>query len=171
MVWQEVKQTVSLQLKRKHFISHRQWLFDFLTKATELQATTLAVGCRHIWEALNDLCNTEVKPNPQRTCRKILAYVDQIRSHLFKHKPDKRCVSSPSPVKWTPPPLGFVMLNSDAAIFKDLGGMGVGVVGRGHLGACLVACRQFYSMLPEPEFAKAVALRQAASLARKKGLE
>jgi hypothetical protein len=28
---------------------------------------------------------------------------------------------------------------------------------------------QFYSMLPEPEFAEAMALRQAASLARKKG--
>jgi hypothetical protein len=45
MVWREVKKTVNLQLKRKHFISHRQWLFDFLAKATELQATTLAVGC------------------------------------------------------------------------------------------------------------------------------
>jgi hypothetical protein len=121
-------------------------------------------------EALNDLHNTEVKPNPQWMCGKSLAYVDQIRSHLFKQKPDKRCVSSPSPVKWTPPPPGFVMLNSDASIFKDLGGMGVGVVGPDHLGACLVACRQFYSMLPEPEFAEAMALRQATSLARKKGL-
>jgi hypothetical protein len=47
-------------------------------------------------------------------------------------------VSSPSPIKWTSPPPGFVMLNSDAAIFKDLGGMGVGVVGRDHLGAVLL---------------------------------
>jgi hypothetical protein len=51
------------------------------------------------------------------------------------------------------------------------GGMGVGVVGRDHLGACLVACQQFYSMLPKPEFAEAMALRQAASLAHEKGLE
>jgi hypothetical protein len=120
MVWREVKKTVSLQLKRKHFISHRQWLFDFLAKAMELQAITLAVGCWHIWEARNDLRNSEVKPNPQWTCGKILAYVDLIRSHLFKQKPDKRCVSSPSPIKWTPTPLGFVMLNSDATILKIL---------------------------------------------------
>jgi hypothetical protein len=48
--------------------------------------------------------------------------------------------------------------------------MGVGVVGRDHLGACPMACRQFYPMLPEPEFVEAMALRQAASLAREKGL-
>jgi hypothetical protein len=48
--------------------------------------------------------------------------------------------------------------------------MGVGVVGRDHLGACPVACRQFYPMLPEPEFVEAMAFRQAASLAREKGL-
>jgi hypothetical protein len=44
VVWREVKQAINLQLKRKDFISHRQWLFDFLAKATQLQATTLVVG-------------------------------------------------------------------------------------------------------------------------------
>jgi hypothetical protein len=67
---------------------------------------------------------TDAKPNPQQTCGKILAYIDLIRSHLFKQKLDKRCVSSLSPANWTLPPPGFVMLNSDATIFKDFGGMG-----------------------------------------------
>jgi hypothetical protein len=75
-------------------------------------------------------------------------------------------VSSPSPPKWTPPPPGTVLIQSDAAIFKDSGGMGAGVVARDHLGACIVACRQYMAMLPEPELAEAYAHRRAVSLAR-----
>jgi hypothetical protein len=94
MVWREVKQAISMQLKRKNFIFHRRLLFDFLTKAIELQATTLDVGFWRIWEARNEARNDDARSNPQQTCGKILAYVDLIISHLFKQKPDQRCVSS-----------------------------------------------------------------------------
>jgi hypothetical protein len=83
-VWREVKQSVRIKLERKHFVSQRQWLFDFLARSDELQATTLAVGFWHIWEARNEARETGGKPNPSRTCAKILAYVDLIKSHLFK---------------------------------------------------------------------------------------
>jgi hypothetical protein len=36
----------------------------------------------HIWEERNEARNTEVKPNPNHTSLKILAYVDLIRHHL-----------------------------------------------------------------------------------------
>jgi hypothetical protein len=51
-------------------------LIDFLTKATEFQATTLDVGFWHIWETRNEAHKTDARSNPQRTCGKILAYVD-----------------------------------------------------------------------------------------------
>jgi hypothetical protein len=79
-------------------------------------------------------------------------------------------VSSPSPPKWTPPPPGTALIQYDAAIFKDSGGMGAGVVAWDHLGACIVAYRQYMAMLLEPELAEAYALRQAVSLARDEGL-
>jgi hypothetical protein len=117
-VWREVKQSVRIKLERKHFISQRQWLFYFLARSDELQATTLAVGFWHIWEARNEARETGGKPNPSRTCAKILAYVDLIKSHLFKQNPATRCESVKQVPKWTPPPSGFVLVNSDAAFLS-----------------------------------------------------
>jgi hypothetical protein len=78
VVWRKVKQRVPLRLERKTFTTYRQWLFDFLDRFDELQATTLAVTLWHIWEARNEARNSNAKPNPIRTCGKILAYVDLI---------------------------------------------------------------------------------------------
>jgi hypothetical protein len=171
VVWREVKQSVHLRLNRKNFSSHRQWLFDFLESASELQATTLAVAFWHIWEARNTSRNTADKPNPTRTVGKILAYVDLIRLHLYKQKTDKRCVSVPVRLKWTPPPPGSVLVNSDAAIFKESAGMAAGVIIRDHLGTCIAACRQYINNLPSPEYGEAIALRRAVLLARDRGLD
>jgi hypothetical protein len=44
MVWQEVKQHYPIKLERKGFRSPMQWLFDFLARSSELQASVLAVG-------------------------------------------------------------------------------------------------------------------------------
>jgi hypothetical protein len=41
------------RLNRKHFCTHKQWLFDFLATADDLQASTSAVGFWYIWEARN----------------------------------------------------------------------------------------------------------------------
>jgi hypothetical protein len=62
-------------------------LFDLLSQSSDLQATVLTVTLwhiwkEHIWEERNEARNTEVKPNPNHTSLKILAYVDLIRHHL-----------------------------------------------------------------------------------------
>jgi hypothetical protein len=44
VVWREVKQRIHLTLDRKSMVTNRQWLFDFLSRASELQTTTLAVS-------------------------------------------------------------------------------------------------------------------------------
>jgi hypothetical protein len=49
VVWREVKQVVALCLNRKIFFSNKQWLFDFLSHANDLQATALALGFYLIW--------------------------------------------------------------------------------------------------------------------------
>jgi hypothetical protein len=57
-------------------------------------------------------------------------------------------------------------LNSDAAIFDNLGAVGVGVVARNHLGTCLVSCCHFFDRALALELAEAFALRRAVELAR-----
>jgi hypothetical protein len=85
-VWRTVKASFNIQLQRRQFISWKQWLFNFLANANEVEATTLAVGCWHIWEAQNDARNNQVIPNPSHTSARITAYVNLLIQHCFKTK-------------------------------------------------------------------------------------
>jgi hypothetical protein len=86
-VWRNVKQSIPLQLKRKEFTTPRLWLFEFLSSASEIQATTLSVAFYLIWEARNDARSSEAKPCPSWTSGKIVAFVDFIKQHLYKEVP------------------------------------------------------------------------------------
>jgi hypothetical protein len=90
-VWQEVKQHCPIRLEQKGFRSPMQWLFDFLARSSELQASVLVVGFWLIWEARNDKRNEGTKPDPKRTSGKILAYVELIRANLYKTSRASRC--------------------------------------------------------------------------------
>jgi hypothetical protein len=110
---------MGVQLPQFEFQSPKFWLFDYLARATELEATTLAVGCWHIWDARNDARNSQAKPHPKSTCVKILSYMDMILQHCVKTKPSTRRESKYHH-KWTPPPPGEVMVNVNAALFAEL---------------------------------------------------
>jgi hypothetical protein len=76
MFWWEVKGVIPFQLHRKSFFSNKQCLFHFLSHASDLQVTALAVGFYLIWEARIEARNSDVKANPARTGGKIVACVD-----------------------------------------------------------------------------------------------
>jgi hypothetical protein len=101
-----------MQLDRKSFATCKQWLFDFIGCASDIQATALAVGFWYIWEARNESRNEDVKQTPCRTGGKVVGYVDLIRTRLFKPVSKQRC--EPSSDRWTPPPQGTVLVKSDA---------------------------------------------------------
>ena len=163
-VWRMVKGNFSLQLARRDFMSPKHWLFDFLSRATELQATVFAVGAWHIWEARNDARNNQVLPDPRRICTKILVYVDLIVQHCFKSTAGNRRVSN-EPLKWTPPPPGEIMVNVDAALFTDRWQMAMGAVFRDHSGSCIAAASEPLLGFTSPELAEALALRRAVAIA------
>jgi hypothetical protein len=77
-VWHKVKETFSFRLARRDFMSPKTWLFAYLSRATHLEATILAVGCWYIWNARNDARNNQENPDPTRTSLRITAYVDMI---------------------------------------------------------------------------------------------
>jgi hypothetical protein len=70
-VWRTVKATFNIQLQRRHFMSPKQWLFEFLANATDVEATVLAVGCWHIWEAQNDEGRTISSPTRATQSREL----------------------------------------------------------------------------------------------------
>jgi hypothetical protein len=126
-VCRTVKESFNIQLVRRDFMSTKHWLFEFLERATELEATVFAIGCWHIWDARNDTRNNHSTPDPKRTSARIVAYVHMVVQHCFKAKPGTRRESN-KPEKWTPPPPGEVLANVDAALFADRHRMAMGAV-------------------------------------------
>jgi hypothetical protein len=128
-----VKDTFGVDLNRKGFVTPKQWLFDFLAKCSSQQATTLAVTFWHLWDTRNKLREEGGTVHPTTVAMKIKAYVDMIITHLYKPDANQRRESSLA-VPWTPPPVGTLIVNVDAALFEASISMGSGVVIRDHMG-------------------------------------
>jgi hypothetical protein len=167
-VWRLVKRKYMIQLQGHDLMSTKYWLFEFLANATELEATVLAVGCWYIWEARNDARNNRGHPDPTRTSVKILAYIDMIIQQCFKAKPSNRRETDVAP-RWSPPPPGVVLVNSDVALFADCRQMAMGAVFRDSEGKCLAAASLPLQGFTSPEMGEALALRGAVMIARDKG--
>uniref|UniRef100_A0ACD5Y4F7 Uncharacterized protein n=1 Tax=Avena sativa TaxID=4498 RepID=A0ACD5Y4F7_AVESA len=146
-------------------MSPKLWLFDFLSRPKDLESTTLAVGCWHIWEARNDVRNNQVVPNPKQTSLRAVAYIDMIQQNCFKPTPVTRRVTT-QPQKWSPPPPGKVLVNVDPALFADRRCMAMGAVLRDHNGSFILAASEPLVGFSTPELAEALALRRAMLIAR-----
>ena len=80
--------------------------------------------------------------------------------HMYEPVLPNRC-DFLKPKHWDPPPVGWVMMNVDAALFPKTNRMGLGIVCRNHRGEFLAACRQGFDKITNPELAEAIAFRQA----------
>jgi hypothetical protein len=132
-------------------------LFDFLSKATDLEATLLAVVFWHVWESRNDLRNNQAQPEPRRTTARCLPYVDMIVLHCYKSTSVNRRETW-VPCKWSPPLPGVVLVNVDAALFDNLQRMASGVVICDHNGVCLLAASEPLPNYTSPESAETLAM-------------
>jgi hypothetical protein len=71
---------------------------------------------------------------------------------------------------WSPPAVGSIQLNVDAALFATSRRFGAGVIARNHLGECIVALGDSAQEVVVPELAEALAVRLALSLANDEGM-
>ena len=108
--------------------------------------------------------------SPVGLSAKIKAYVDMILEYLYVPKPSHRREPSLSG-SWVPPPVGYLMVNVDAAIFASSRQMGAGIVIRDHAGNCIASCRSLLPAITIPELAEAHAIRIDLSFAREEGLD
>ena len=136
----------------------KQWVFDFLGRASPVQATLLAVTCWHIWESRNDIRNGKGHLIPVRLAAKIKGYVDNIVQSSFSSSSAKRCEST-SGSRWIPPPTGSVCVNLDVAIFAADQRMGMGMVIRDHSGSVKLTCNEGIAGNFEPELAEGLIQR------------
>ncbi|KAE8772029.1 retrotransposon unclassified [Hordeum vulgare] len=167
-VWTQVKADFPVQLRRSVFFSPRTWAMDFLSRCSNIEATTVMVTMWHIWDARNSAREGGALVHPSAVALKVKAYLNMILLHLYNNDSVQRCVSSSSH-KWIPPPEGTVLVNVDAAVFAPTRHMGAGVVIRDHLGSFLAASRELFQEVTNPELAEARAVLHAIVFARAEG--
>ena len=138
-VWNKVKKRFDIHLCRKNFRSTKQWLFDFIDRASPEQSTVLAITVWHIWEARNTARNEPEAPPPKHTTARARGYIDMIFHHLFKSAVVDPQVTPPSSSSWTPPPCGTLLFSADAAVDLEQNVSAVGVVVQDHTGQCVAA--------------------------------
>ncbi|KAE8795598.1 Protein vip1 [Hordeum vulgare] len=112
----------------KGFVHTKEWIFDFIQRATTLEATSLVVTIWHIWEACNDARNNNVRMHPLGVVEKALASVDFIVQNCARTAIVSRRDTPLCHVKWVPLPADAVAVNVDAALFKESRQMGIKVV-------------------------------------------
>jgi hypothetical protein len=168
-VWEGIKVIYGIHLYRRFFRTPRQWLFDILLRSTDIQATAITITIWHIWEARNGARNDEGFLHPKRIVEKTRAYVDMVIEHCVNQPRAARCGSVTSPLRWTPPPAGTVLINVDAAIFVTSRRMGIGAVILDDQGRCLSGFCEHRNDVTSPELAECLAMRRAIQFAQVEG--
>ena len=168
-VWRQVRKCFAINYKPHVFI--RQWLFDFLDGAKDYEATALTITIWHIWEARNAVRNGENMMHPRSIAERAIAYTEMFMLHTTKQPTTQRCESNCSVPRWTPPPIGWLMVNVDAAVFKNPPRIGVGAVIRDHTGAFKMAFCKLLHTIYDPEMAEAMAIRCAIVSTKEKDLQ
>jgi hypothetical protein len=168
-VWKGIKPKYGIQLKRREFILARMWTLNFLERSSVIEATSVMVAMWHIWDARNKFHEEGTMAHPSSIAVKVKAYVEMLLLHLYKPKPNHRRESSSSTTKWTPPPVGTVLLNVDVAIFKDTRRMGAGMVARDHTGTFIAALGEQIDNVMLPELAEAIVVHRAVLFAQEGG--
>jgi ribonuclease HI len=169
-VWERVKSAHPVELNRREFANPKQWLFDFLRRSSDHQATTLAVTFWHLWDTRNKIREEGGTAHPSSVAVKINSYVDLIFVHLYKNASRPRSETTPAS-PWAPPPVGSLLVNVDATLFASSTSMGAGMVVRDSLGVFVAARRDSFLNVQVPEIAEATAVRAALSFAHEEHLD
>jgi hypothetical protein len=83
-----------------------------------------------------------------------------IATQLYNPPTSHSRETNSSMLKWSPPPIGMVLVNVDAAIFSVSRRMGNGVVIRDHNGVCLTACSDYQEEVASLEITEALATEE-----------
>nr|POE86690.1 hypothetical protein CFP56_46901 [Quercus suber] len=77
--------------------------------------------------------------------------------------------SSPAQIRWFPPLVGWVKVNFDGALFKDIRNAGIGVIVRDSNGQAIASLSEQPSLPFSPEIAEAMATARALSFVQDLG--
>ena len=91
---------------------------------------------------------------------------DTLQEFLVANPPSCGIAPAPTLVKWLPPPVGWVKVNFDGALFKECDSAGLGVIIRNDLGLVMAASTHIIPLPTSVEMVEVLAARHAICLAR-----
>jgi ribonuclease HI len=97
--------------------------------------------------------------------------VELILKHLWKDQEARKPPEISERQRWTPPPVGSVCINVDAALFLAARRMGCGIVMRDHSGSFILSVSEGIQEFPAPELAEAIAVRRGLAVAKERGFD
>nr|GMD88427.1 uncharacterized protein LOC109155154 [Ipomoea batatas] len=137
-----------------------EWINENMITMEANSFSLLLVTCWKIWEVRNHKVWNNICPNHS-------AVVEGARSYLEAWSTVQQINRSPnlqpSQMKWTKPPHGWLKLNVDAAINKELKTIGLGFILRNDNGRFVAAREQMWQGLYNAKEAEAIAVREALS--------
>ncbi|KAG6687379.1 hypothetical protein I3842_11G068200 [Carya illinoinensis] len=149
--------------------SFKELLESMLEKLPSEVLCEMAVTIKLLWYRRNNLVFEDIFSSPANLSKRIQAELSIIRLGG-----EQGAVKQPrqvlSPQSWTPPPLGMLKANWDAANDKINSRVGIGVVIKDSKGLTIATLWACIAMHPDPILGEAAAALRATSLCAELGL-
>ncbi|KAL2932562.1 hypothetical protein RDABS01_000300, partial [Bienertia sinuspersici] len=141
--------------------SFKEWLAEVFASFSKNQVEDFVVKVWQIWSCRNDFIFQKRYVPPTLAWAKSSDILKEFRQCQVKlHSSASRSYS-----RWSPPSLGTIKINFDAASNRELGKVGIGMVARDHTGKMLMAKARTIIGSWDAELAEAAAARLAVESA------
>ncbi|XP_062104232.1 uncharacterized protein LOC133815403 [Humulus lupulus] len=162
---------IGISVESEVDLSFPSWFSQILSKPHGPSLNLIPMLCWALWKSRNDLIWN------QRSME-VAEIVSLARNSLsqWKSAQDRTfdlslglVLSSDGNAIWSPPPPGFIKVNSDAALFSSPDRFSFAIVARNQSGELLEARAPCREGLVEPDFAEAIGIKEALSWIKAKG--
>lgn len=151
--------------------SFPEWFVQTVDACNVVKRAEVAVVCWAIWKARNELVWNQKRSQAWKVVESAKEYLKQ-----WSTAQNRSYVASVSPMrdgdgasKWVKPQIDTIKVTVDAAIFKNRGEFGFGLVARDCRGDLVLAKSVLHKGVASPELAEAMAVKEALSWIKSNG--
>ncbi|KAL2936256.1 hypothetical protein RDABS01_006694, partial [Bienertia sinuspersici] len=145
--------------------SFREWLAGVSSENKNGELEAMVMITWSIWNAINELVFEDIYRSPEACCMKALDMLQEYQKANDKPHQTKGRTEA----KWQPPDAGVIKVNFDAAINKDFGRVGLGIISRNSDGQVVFAKARTMCYDWSPELGEARAALEAMKVAKDEG--